>query len=236
MQRYFAISKSNNNLILNNDDFYHIKTVMRMKENDQIEVVYDKILYLCSLGNFDLKEVIIVKELEHNIDNRVDITLIIPLLKEAKMDLILQKATELGVNKIIPVVMERSIINIDENKFNKKRERWNRICKEASEQSKRIDVPIITDLKKLKDLDKLEGIKIVCSTSKDIISLKMCLKKSSKYDKINIVVGPEGGITENEEKTLINLGFERITLGNRILRVETVPMVILSIINYEFME
>ncbi|MDD4283034.1 MAG: RsmE family RNA methyltransferase [Bacilli bacterium] len=236
MQRYFAKEKNNNQLILNNDDFYHIKTVMRMKENDRIEVVYNKILYLCTLGSSNLEEINIVKELEHNIDNRVNITLIIPLLKEQKMDLIFQKATELGVNKIIPIIMERSIINIDKNKFNKKRERWNRICKEASEQSKRIDVPIITDLKKLKDLDKLEGLKLVCSTSKDIMSVKMCLKNNDKCDRINIVIGPEGGITENEEKILVSLGFNRVTLGNRILRVETVPMVILSIINYEFME
>jgi 16S rRNA (uracil1498-N3)-methyltransferase len=236
MQRYFANSINNNKLILNDDDFYHIKTVMRMKENDHIEVVYDNTLYLCSLGNINLKEVNIIRKLEHNNDNPVEVTLIVPLLKEQKMSLILEKATELGVSRIIPLVMERSIIRIDESRFNKKLERWRRICKEASEQSKRVDIPEITELKKIKDLENLDGIKLVCSTEKNISSIKICLKKHDFCDKINVVIGPEGGFTKNEEKILVDIGFKRVTLGNRILRVETVPMVILSIINYEYME
>ena len=117
MQRYFAKEKINNIFILGKDDLYHITKVMRMKDNDNIEVVYQKKLYLCSLENVtkDIK-INIVKELEIELNNNLDITLIIPLLKENKMDLILQKATELGVNKIIPVMMERSIIKLDEEK------------------------------------------------------------------------------------------------------------------------
>ncbi len=237
MQRYFAKNKKNNQFILNDDDYYHIKTVMRMKNKDQIEVVYNHKLYLCDLDNINTNIIVnIIKELEHNNDNKLETIIIIPLLKEQKMDLILQKATELGVKKIIPVKMERSVVKLDNNKFNKRLDRWKRICKEASEQSKRLDIPIITNIMELKDLKKLDGLKVVCSTSNNIKSIKMYLKNHTAYDKINVVIGPEGGISPNDEQLLVDLGFERVSLGNRILRVETVPMVILSIINYEYME
>src|SRR5690554_7520389 len=110
MQRYFAKDKKGQSFILGEDDYYHLKTVMRIKNNDQIEVIYDKKLYLCSIINLQLKKIKIVKEIETKPNNLPQITLIIPLLRESKMSLILEKATELGVNIIIPVVMTRSII------------------------------------------------------------------------------------------------------------------------------
>ncbi|MFA5603409.1 MAG: RsmE family RNA methyltransferase [Bacilli bacterium] len=235
MQRYFAKSKNNNQLILNDNDLYHINTVMRMKPNDKMEIVFNHQLFLCSLNN-SKDGANIIEELEHINTKMPQVTLIIPLLKEQKMDLILQKATELGVSKFIPVIMERSIVKIDDKKVIKKLERWQSICKEASEQSKRIDIPVIENIKTINDLKNLEGLNIICSTSKNINNLKYCLKNNMGYDKINIVIGPEGGIAPKEEEKLISFGFNPISLGNRIMRVETVPMVILSIINYEYME
>ena len=118
----------------------------------------------------------------------------------------------------------------------KKLERWSKICKEASEQSKRTDIPSITKVKKIKDLKDLDGLKMVCSTVEKENLLKKFLTVHTNYDKINIVMGPEGGISPKEEEMLVNLGFERVSLGKRILRVETVPLFILSVLNYEFME
>lgn len=236
MSRYFGIKKQGKNIFLNDDDFYHIKTVMRMKKNDQIEVVYNKKLYLCLIADFKLNRVEIITEMEFEKDNLPAITLIIPLLKEAKMKLILEKATELGVTQIIPVLMTRSIIKLDNLGFMKKKTRWEKICQEASEQSKRITVPIISNLIALNDLKSWDGLKIICSTTKNIPSFKMGLKNKDKYDKISIVIGPEGGLTKTEEELLIDYGFQPFSLGNRILRVETVPIVVLGIINYEYME
>ena len=138
MQRYFTKEKIGNDFILSAEDLYHIKTVMRMKENDKIEVVYNNELYICKLNNGygTILEKVDSKSYLSNV------TLIIPLLTETKMDLILQKSTELGVKEIIPVIMERSKIKLDENKYDKKVLRWNKICKEASEQSKRLDILI----------------------------------------------------------------------------------------------
>lgn len=232
MQRYFSNIKKNDQLILNEEDMHHIKNVMRFIPDDLIEVVYEGEVYICSLG---INNTAYIKHKIDNNSSNLKITLIVPLLQEQKMSLIFQKATELGVSKIIPVNMSRSVVKLDNDKFLKKQIRWQKICKEASEQSKRNDIPTVSDLKNIKDL-KLEGLSLVCSTSDIAGNVKNCLKNNNNYDKINIVIGPEGGLTNEEEKELINIGFTPISLGQRILRVETVPMVILSIINYEYME
>jgi 16S rRNA (uracil1498-N3)-methyltransferase len=236
MQRYFSKIKQDNKLELSTDDIYHIIKVMRMKTNDKVEVVYESRVYICEVNVNEIPLVSIKKELNNYNDSSIRVTLIVPLLKEAKMDLILQKATELGVYEIIPVIMKRSIVKLDDSKEDKKIERWTKICKEASEQSKRVDIPIVTPIKKLTELNEIDGLKLVCSTVEKEKSIKKFLTVNQNYDKINIVVGPEGGISEDEEELLVNQGFTRVSLGNRIMRVETVPIFILSALNYEFME
>lgn len=236
MQRYFSNKLVNNKFELNKDDLYHILTVMRMKTGDTIEVVYNEEVYICSLNisNNNVDVTIKSKEEKKELEN-VEKVLIIPLLKENKMDLILQKSTELGIDKIIPVIMERSIIKLDKDKELKKVERWNKICKEASEQSKRVNIPIVTEVKTLKELENIDGIKLVCSTKEKDNTIKKYLKNNNGYNKINVIIGPEGGIAPKEEEYLNSIGFESVSLGNNIMRVETVPIYILSVINYENM-
>ena len=206
-----------------------------MKDNDKIEVIYNNDLYICNVILNELPWVDIISKEEGKIEDK-EIILAIPLLKEQKMDLVLQKATELGVTKIIPVTMERSIVKLDDLKEVKKIDRWSKICKEASEQSKRNSIPVISNIMTLKELVKEEGIKIVCSTIEKENNLKKFLTEHKNYDKIIIVVGPEGGISSKEEEYLVSEGFTRVSLGKRIMRVETVPIFILSALNYEFME
>ena len=107
--------------------------------------------------------------------------------------------------------------------------------KEASEQSMRLNIPNISIMAK-KDVYKLDGLKILCSTNEKENNLKNVLKKNSNYAKILIVIGPEGGISPKEEEEYQNNGFIKTTLGNQILRVETVPLFVLSNIRYENME
>ena len=233
MQRYFSKQKNNGYLALNDNDLYHIKKVMRMNDNDKIEVVFENELYICELENNMAK---IINKEETILTNKPHITLVIPLLKEQKMDLILQKSTELGVDTIIPVIMKHSIIKIEENKESKKIERWQKICKEASEQSKRLDIPVVTKICKLSDLKSLEGVKLTCSTTEKSQNLKNYLKNIKNYDKIILVIGPEGGLAKEEEIYLKEIGFDSITLGSRIMRVETVPLFLLSVLGYELME
>lgn len=233
MQRYFAKNKNNNKFILDTNDYHHIKNVMRMKDDDLIEVVYDNNLYLCKLNNY---EVFIENKIEAEIKNNIKVNLIVPVLQEQKMDLILQKSTELGVDMITPVITERSIVKLDEKSKIKKINRWNIICKEASEQSKRLDIPKINNIDKLNNIKKQNGLNIICSTKELNNNIRFFLQKHKTCDKINIVIGPEGGLTDEEEKYLNEIGFVSVTLGSRILRVETVPLFLLSVIDYEFME
>lgn len=227
MQRYFTNKLVDNYFILNDDDLYHINKVMRMKENDKVEVVFKNNVYSGIITGNGIKKDELLSE-EVTLKN---ITLIIPLLKETKMDLILQKATELGVSRIIPVRMERSIIKLNEQDYLKKQIRWQKICKEASEQSKRTSIPLVDKLENISSLN-LDGLNIICSTSENSNTLNNILKNMDKYDKINIAIGPEGGFTKEEEKILVNLGFIKTSLGKLIMRVETVPLYILSVINY----
>lgn len=237
MQRYFAKQKTENYLILEESDLYHIKTVMRMDEHDKIQVIYENKVYLCCLENVKKNiQIKVEKELEVSENKMPKITLIIPLLKEQKMDFILQKATELGVDTIIPIETERSIIKRKEEKEEKKLERWKRICKEASEQSYRMDIPTILPIQNPKKMNTLQGLNLICSTRETQKNIRFILNSNPTCDRINIVIGPEGGFSEVEETLWNNLGFLSVSLGNRIMRVETVPLYLLSVLNFYYME
>lgn len=237
MQRYFSKEKIDNHFILRLDDIYHITKVMRMKDNDKIEVVYDKKLYLCCLENVNSDIKIKIQKEEQNEEfSDKEIILAIPLLKEQKMDLILQKSTELGVSKIIPIYLERSIIKVKTGEESKKLDRWKRIVKEASEQSHRLDIPVITDIKHIDELDNIDALKVICSTVEKEKNIKNLLLSNTQCDRILVVIGPEGGLSNKEETYLRKIGFQGVSLGKRIMRVETVPIFILSVLNYEFME
>jgi len=233
MQRYFALEKKDNLFFLKEEDYYHIKVVMRIKIGEKIEVVYNEEAYLCKIiENYQIE--IIEKMVSKEI--KIETTLILPLLKEQKIDLILQKSTEMGINKILFYNAKRSIIKFNVAKEPKKLERWSRICKEASEQSKRCNIPQIGVIDKIEELKNLEGLNLICSTLENTNNLKKVLQANKNCVKINMIVGPEGGFDSNEEEKIVSLGFNRVTLGSTIMRVETVPIFLLSVINYEYME
>ena len=234
MQRYFAKDKIGNRFILDDGDVHHISHVMRMKSGSIIEVVFSNSLYECVVDFDNGFSVIFSKLICSSIDD-TGIVLIVPVLKEQKMDLVLQKSTELGVSRIIPIVTERCVVKID-GKEDKKIDRWKRIVKEASEQSKRISVPIIDNIRNIDDLNFSDGVKLVCSTTEKNKNIKKVMQSEKICGKMYIVVGPEGGLSIKEEERLNDMGYVSISLGNRIMRVETVPIFILSVINYELME
>ena len=233
MQRYFVKEKNNNYLILETEDLHHIKNVMRNKVGDLVECIYNEKLYICKINDLNNNMVEIIEEKEDNNELNYDITIAIALVKEQKMDLILQKLTELGINRIIPVAMERSIVKLDKNKFNKKKERWIKICKEASEQSKRNKIPEITELMTIDEIAKLDvEQKFVCSTKIHDNLVNNYLQDNKTYAKMLFAIGPEGGIAPKEEEKLISNGFVPISLGSRIMRVETATIYIASIANF----
>lgn len=237
MQRYFTDKKNNNIFTLNEDDTYHITKVMRMNINDKIEVIYDNKLYISKIINInDVIEAEIIEEKEDNNELSQEIILVQSLVKEQKMDYILQKNTELGVSKIIPYLSSRSIIKLKPNDYNKKVDRWNKITKEASEQSKRNSIPVVTNPIDLNELIKIDAdIKILCTVNEKSKSLKNVLQNSKKCDRIIIVVGPEGGFTTDEETKLIDNGYISTSLGTSVLRTETASIFVVSSIRYNNM-
>ena len=231
MQRYFAKEKNDTNFTLYESDLHHIKNVMRYNIGDKIEVVFDKKVYVCEITSIIPLNLKIINE--SNIDNEMNVylTVGISLVNEQKMDLILQKLTELGVARIIPIKTERSIVKLDDNKSVKKIIRWQTICKEASEQSKRNVVPVVDNiisLKKLKDIEFHN--KYFCSLTGNPKTIKEYI--SSDINEAIFVIGPEGGFTAKEEKELIEDGFLPVTLGKRVMRVETAAIYVASVINY----
>ena len=232
MQRYFAKDKTSKEIILHDSDIYHIKKVMRMNIDDEIEVVYDKKIYLCNIDSLDEFSLSIVSSYENDSELPISLTVALSLVTEQKFDLILQKLTELGVTKIIPLKTERSIVRIDKERENKKIVRWNNICKEASEQSHRVIVPIVTDIMNVTELKDIDAdIKLVCSLIDDSKSINNYINKNNNSS-VMVVIGPEGGISNNETNLLNSYGFKNITLGKRVLRVETAAIYIASIISY----
>ena len=235
MQRYFK--DTNLDIFeLSSDDSYHIIKVMRNNIGDKVEVVIDKHLYICEIIQIkDLVTVQKMREVESDSELPCYVTIAQSLVKEQKMDLILQKSCELGVSEIIPINTTRSIVKLDK-KETKKVERWNRILKEASEQSKRIVIPKVNGIMDIKDLCNLDyDIKILCTVNELSMSLKEVLSKDLNNLKIMFVIGPEGGFTEMEEEMLIGNGFISTSFGKRVLRTETASLYALSIINYIFM-
>ncbi len=232
MQRYFAKDKCNNKIILEDSDLHHIKVVMRMNIGDNIECIYDKKVYLCRIDGFD-NQISIEKEIEENNELDTEIIVAVGLVKEQKFDLIIQKLTELGISKIIPVSMERSIVKLDAQKFAKKKKRWESICKEASEQSHRNIIPEITNIMSIKDLKNIEvEEKYVCSVKEKENKLGKYLQNKKKCATMLYVIGPEGGITDNEENILNECGYVSISLGPRVMRVETAAIYVASIANF----
>lgn len=236
MQRYFNNQKNNNEFIMNEDDSNHIYKVMRMNLGDKIEVVCDKIVYICEI--VEISKLVKVKiNLIKDEDNElpIKITICQSLVNEQKMDFILQKGVELGAYEFIPYKARNSVIK-ENGKSDKKIVRWQRIVKEASEQSKRQIIPKVREMIDLDGLSRVNyDLKLLCSVNELTLNIKKVIQEHPKCDTLIIVIGPEGGFTTQEEQKLIANGFISVSLGKRVLRTETASLTALSYINYELM-
>ena len=231
MQQYFGVSRNKETINLNNNDLNHIKNVMRMHENDKIIIVYDDKSYICSL-NKDLLSADILEVFKEN-KKASNIKIYVPLLNEKKMSFILQHGTELGVTEFVVVMYSHCKYKLNKKDFDKKLIRWNKILKEASEQSYRIDKPLLEKIIDVKEIEPSESVNIMCTLDKSNVKLiSSVLTHDNCNDTISLVFGPEGGLSKEEEKYLTDKGFLRTSLGRDILRTETVPLMIASIIKY----
>lgn len=246
MQRYFIDCDlyEHDKIRIQGDDYHHIVHVMRMKPGDQVGIVFPD-------GRIAISEIMAIHaefvELKiNNWDEKqrelpLDVTIAISLLKKDNFDKVVQKATELGASRIIPLMMERTIVKLEEKKAEKRRARWQKIAKEAAEQSERNKIPVIekiTTLEKL--LSKKSAFDAFCvayeEAGRDMETAHFgkTLRQLKKGQSLLFVFGPEGGFAEREIQLLAEQGAVFCGLGPRILRAETAPLYTLSAISFYF--
>jgi 16S rRNA (uracil1498-N3)-methyltransferase len=230
MQRYFIKEEQiEDNLIkIKDSDFHHIKNVMRFKVGTElITTTFKGISFLTEISHFEKNSVFlkIIKELETT-NNTINVTLAQSLIKKDKFELVLQKATELGVKEIIPLQTKNSIIKIDD--FQKKKIRYETIVKEASEQSERNVMPKINDLLDIKSLpyDNYDFV-FTAFARKNSESLLEEIKDIDSSKSVLVLIGPEGGFDKAEIEYLQSKS-TLVSLGKTILRSETAAIYFLS--------
>jgi len=235
----------NDKITINNNDVNHIKNVLRLSEGEKIEISNSDNgeSYICKILNFenDVVNCEIEDTLEANIEPNIYIHIMQGLPKSDKMELIIQKCTELGVKEFTPVSLNRCIVKLNGKDEVKKIERWQKISEVAAKQSKRSIIPKINEVIKLNkviELIKEYDIILVAYEEEKNNTVKRELQKLEKSEelKIGVLIGPEGGIEKEEIDMLKQAGTKIVTLGNRILRTETAPIVMASIIMYELNE
>ena len=245
MHKFFVPTNQieNNEIKITGEDVKHIANVLRLKTSEKI-IICDKELgesYIAEISDINKEYVVcnIIEKITESTESNVNVDIFQGLPKADKMEYIIQKTTEIGVKNIYPVELERCVVKLDSKTKQKKIDRWQKIAESAAKQSKRDIVPKINNVINLENVCKniaKYDIILLAYENEEKNTIKRELQKLDRNKKlsIGIVVGPEGGISENEAKTLIEAGAKCVTLGKRILRTETAPLVMLSDIIYEF--
>jgi 16S rRNA (uracil1498-N3)-methyltransferase len=245
LQRYFVTNQpATESFVIEGEDYHHISRVMRMKIGDQIICVNDdQRSAICSIAEITDEQirVDVVKWEDENVELPIQVTIVSGLPKGDKLEWIIQKGTELGANEFVPFLAARSIVKWDEKKGAKKLERWQKIAKEAAEQSHRNTIPDISSPLSLKALlQKAEQFDYCLVAYEEearlgeMAILTKTLKDINPGQSLLIVFGPEGGLTNEEVAKFKENRFLVCGLGPRILRTETAPLYLLSAVSYHF--
>lgn len=246
MPKFFVKNNqiNDNTVIITGEDVNHIKNVLRLNIDDDIQVCNLETAenYMCGITrlNNETIECNIFKKIDSEAESNIHINVFQGIPKSDKMELIIQKAVELGASEITPVEMKRCVTKIDDKTKVKKIARWQKISEVAAKQCGRDIVPKINDVTNIKNICNLikeYDIVLLAYENEEENTLKnelLKLKdKTNEKLKIGIIIGPEGGIDIEEVGALKDDGAKVITLGKRILRTETVAFVLTSIIMYE---
>ncbi|GAA0090641.1 16S rRNA (uracil(1498)-N(3))-methyltransferase [Paraclostridium bifermentans] len=242
MDRFF-VGKNNINLenktcIIEGEDVKHISKVLRCRIGEELEICdNDNNEYICEITNIDKYQVelniVEVVDIKRESDLKIKVYQGLP--KGPKMEMILQKLTEVGVDEIILVQTKRTVVKVDDKKEDKKIERWERIIYEAAKQSKRGKIPklrgVLSFKEALADM-KENDFNIAPYENERTKSIKQAIKVVD-IKNIGIFVGPEGGFEDTEIKAIEEIGGQSVSLGPRILRTETASLVASSIVLYE---
>lgn len=226
--------KLNDKYVITGADFNHIKNVLRMAVGDTFLVSENGVSNLCEIECFEGESVVarIIEENYNDTNLPVKIYLFQGLPKGDKMELIIQKTVELGVECIIPVEMNRCVVKLDDKKKKSKVSRWQTISESAAKQSKRNTIPEIYDvltykqaMEKAKEMD-LFLVPYECKNGME--DTKAALSQIKSGMSIGILIGPEGGFDEKEVEQAFGNGGKVVSLGKRILRTETAAITSVS--------
>ncbi len=241
MQRYFISADQFYERFVNitGDDAHHIQTVMRAQIGDKVicsdGISREVIVKITELAKGKITAEI-WERLEMNHESVTSIWIAQSLPKADKMEMIIQKCTELGAVAMIPFVSERTVVHYDAKKEAKRIDRWCKIAKEAAEQAHRNRIPDIQKPLTWKEMLQLSStfpLSLICYEKETTLAFKALLQKNSPLSKVFIIVGPEGGFTPKEIEEAEGAGCFSISLGRRILRTETAAMTALACILYE---
>ena len=237
MHRFFVEQVHKEKMTLTGEVAHHIQDVLRMQVGEALELVCDDGV----IGAYAVEsmlpgqvQVLCQQVLCEPHEADVQVTLAQGLAKGDKMDLVVQKAVELGASVIVPLALSHSVVQLDGVKAEKKRERWQKIALAAAQQSKRDVVPTVTGVQSLAEVLQGEYDLILLAYEGETRTMLKDVLRGQKYSKILVIIGPEGGLAESEVQTAVTAGARSISLGRRILRSETAGLVVLSCIFYEY--
>ena len=229
-------------IVIQNDDVNHIKNVLRAKVDDKIDICdYNTSKnYVCKIEEIEDKVIRckIIEEIDSNVESEVKVSIFQGIPKADKMELVIQKSVELGAHDITPIEMKRCVVKLKEKDKTKKIQRWQKISEVAAKQSGRDIIPRINNIininKLCESLEKYDLVLVAYENEKfNTLKNELIKIKNNKKVKIAIIIGQEGGIDKSEIEQLEKYNAKIVTLGNRILRTETVALSMLSIIMYE---
>lgn len=246
MNRFFVnpsqVDIDLNEIVIAGDDVKHISKVLRLSSEDEIEICDGESWeYIGSIKSISKDEVIVSIIHKEPLKTEAELRVILyqGLPKGAKMELILQKTTEMGIAEIVPIITDRAVVQLKDTKDKeKKAERWYKIAEEAAKQSKRGIIPevhIPISFKEALKQGSTNDLNILAYEKESVKGLRNLLSQSKDkgIKRIGIWIGPEGGFTEEEIRLALDNNVNTVTLGPRILRTETAGFALLSMVMYE---
>mgnify|MGYP000859340686 FL=1 len=242
MHHFFVTPQqiSGDKIRIEGGDVNHMKNVLRMKLHEKAEISDgERRTYLCEVEAYeeDVAVLHILEEMEADAEPASKLYLFQGLPKSDKMELIVQKAVELGVYQVIPVAMKRSVVRLDDKKAAKKADRWNSIAEGAAKQAGRSRIPEVTMplsyKEALKMAEELDVTLLPYELAGGMEVTREVIRQIKSGQSVGIFIGPEGGFEPEEVDAAVSMGAKVITLGRRILRTETAGLATLAVLMFE---
>lgn len=241
MHRFFAEPGQigEKEIVITGADVNHIRNVLRMRADEEVLIADGQgAEYRCKLTDLGENEVRaqILWKLDGNAELASAVTLFQGLPKSDKMDLIVQKCVELGVDRIVPVSTKRAVVKLDAKKEQTRLKRWNTISESAAKQSGRGVIPEVSGVmsfeKALEEAKKLDVLLIPYERAEHMAETRRVMGEIRPGQSVGIFIGPEGGFEESEVEEAVAAGAQAITLGRRILRTETAGLAVMAMLGY----